>query len=67
VSGATVTFENGEAATPTASNVIVVNTTDHRHDNRERWRAPRNRIWDVRVSIPDGSSGVLVDGFTVIP
>jgi hypothetical protein len=28
---------------------------------------PRNRVWDVRVTNPDGSSGVLTGGFTVTP
>jgi hypothetical protein len=28
---------------------------------------PRARIWDVRVTNPDGSSGVLLDGFVVMP
>ncbi|GAI46906.1 unnamed protein product, partial [marine sediment metagenome] len=28
---------------------------------------PRNRLWDVRVTNTDASSGVLVDGFTVTP
>jgi subtilisin family serine protease len=68
VTGADVTFEMGAGPTPTASNVVVVgsNTITAKITARSGG-PPRPRLWDVRVTNPDGSSGVLVDGFTVTP
>jgi subtilisin len=66
--GAEVTFENGNGPAPTASNVAVENTnTITATVTAKSGGPPRNRVWDVRVTNPDGSSGVLVDGFTVTP
>ncbi len=66
-SGAAVTFENGKGAEPAASNIEVVNdatitaTVDVGTNG-----PPRNRVWDVRVTNPDASTGTLPAAFTVI-
>ena len=71
--GADLTFENSSGPTPTASNVQVVDVdNDGVLDitatvTLKSGGPPRNRVWDVRVTNSDGSSGVLVDGFTVTP
>ena len=68
--GADVTFENASGPTPTASNVVVVDAnTITATVTVKSGGPPRNRVWDVRVTNPDGSSGVLMDGFgfTVTP
>lgn len=69
VSGAEVTFENGDGPAPTAADVSVSNdgTNISAYVTAKSGGPPRNRVWDVRVTNPDGSSGVLVDGFTVTP
>ena len=65
---AVVTFENGSGPTPTASIDVVSSdgktitaTVTVKGGGRRG-----NRVWDVRVTNVDGSSGVLPDGFTVI-
>jgi len=64
--GAKVTFENGSGPAPSASNVKVVNTTTITAAVRVKSGGPAGtRYWDVRVTNPDGSTGVLVRGFTV--
>ena len=66
--GASVTFENGEGPTPSATNVVVVDANTITATVTVRSGGPRrNRVWDVRVTNLDGSTGSLVDGFTVIP
>ncbi len=66
--GAEVSFENGTGPAPAASSVVVVDdTTITATITAKSAGPPRNRVWDVRVSNPDGSAGVLVDGFTVTP
>lgn len=64
--GATVTFENGRGPAP-AANVtsvdgVTIEATVTAHKN-----AKLGVPWDVRVTNPDGSSDVLVGGFTVAP
>jgi hypothetical protein len=61
--GMGVSFENGSGPRPTASNVIVhdantitANVTVKKGGSRSA------RVWDVRVG-----SGILFDGFTVLP
>jgi hypothetical protein len=68
-SGAKVTFENGESPTPTASVFEVAPEGDSLTATItvKKGGPPRPRDWDVRVTNPDGSSGVLVAGFTVTP
>ncbi len=66
--GAEVTFENGSGPSPTTSNVVVGDANTIMGTVTAKSGGPRrNRVWDVRVTNPDGSSGVLVDGFTVTP
>jgi len=66
--GADVTFENGAGPAPAASNVIVVDSnTITATVTAKSGGPPRNRVWEVRVTNPDGSSGVLLDVFTVTP
>ena len=68
VDGVDVTFENGTGPSPTVSNVIVVDgNTITATVTAKSGGPPRDRVWDVRVTNPDGSSGVLLDGFTVSP
>jgi len=67
--GAEVTFENGDGPSPTASNVVVADDTNTitATVTAKSGGPPRDRVWDVRVTNTDGSSGVLVNGFTVNP
>ena len=64
--GATVTFENGIGVAPSANVTSVsadgttIEATATAHKN-----AKPGVSWDVRVTNPDGSSAVLVGGFTV--
>lgn len=68
VAGASITFENGIGPAPTASNVVIVDGyTITATVTAKSGGPPRPRVWDVRVTSPDGSSGVLGDGFTVTP
>jgi hypothetical protein len=63
VDGASVTFENGAGAAPTAVvtsvNSTTIEATITAHKNAKA------AVWDVRVTNPDASSGVLTGGFTV--
>jgi hypothetical protein len=66
--GAVVRFENGSGPAPTTSGLIVVDSnTISLTLTTKSGGPPRARIWDVRVTNPDGSSGVLVGGFVVMP
>ncbi len=66
VTGADVTFENGSGPAPTVSNVTVVDAnTITATVTAKSGGPPRDRVWDVRVTNLDGSSEVLIDGFTV--
>jgi hypothetical protein len=68
VPGASVTFEIGQGQTPTASNVDVVEgTTIEATVTTGSGGPPQYAVWDVRVTNPDGSSGVLPGGFIVTP
>ena len=67
VAGASISFENGAGPTPTASNVIVVGGNTISATISTVSKGPKGtREWDVRVTNPDGSSDVLVDGFSVV-
>ena len=67
--GATVAFENGSGGpAPRASNVVVVNATTITATFTAGGGGPqRNRVWDVRVTNPDGSFGVKAGGLMVTP
>ena len=67
VSGASVTFENGQGPAPSVSNVVVVTGNTITASLSASNGGPKGtRVWDVRVTNPASSSGVLVDGFSVI-
>ena len=67
VNGADVTFENGSGPAPTASKVIVSSTTTiTAMVTAKSGGPPRERVWDVRITNTDSSSGVKIHCFTVI-
>ena len=65
--GAGVSFENGSGPALAVSNVDVApdGMSLTATLTAKSGGSPRNRVWDVRVTNPDSSSGMLVDGFTV--
>ena len=65
--GAGVTFEHGSGKTPTATITSVTSTTIQATVSVGTGGPPRPRAWDVRVTNPDSSTGVLAGGFTVVP
>lgn len=66
--GAVVTFENGSGPTPTAYNVVVVDGNKITATvTAKSGGPPRPRVWDVRLTNADGSSGVKTGAFTVTP
>jgi hypothetical protein len=68
VNGIDVTFESGNGPAPTASTVVVVDAEKITATvTAKRGGPPRDRVWDVRVTNTDGSSGVLEGYFTVTP
>ena len=69
VSGATVDLQNGEGTEPVVSGVSVASdgTSLTAVLQIGKTSGPRkDRPWDVAVINPDGTSAVLVDGFTVL-
>jgi VCBS repeat-containing protein len=69
VAGANVTFENGNGPAPAAANVVVASDGKSLTATigAKSGGPPRNRVWDVRVTNPDGSTAFLAAGFTVTP
>ncbi len=68
IAGAGVSFENGAGPAPTASKVVVIDSnTITATITAKSGGPPRPRVWDVRVTNPDDSSGLLMDGFTITP
>ena len=65
--GAKVTYENGSGPAPKATVISVTSTQITAETTLKAGGPPRDRFWDVRVTNPDGSIGVLVDGFKVTP
>ena len=66
--GADLAFKDGVGPRPSASSIAVVSgNTITARVTAKFGGPPRNRVWDVRVTNPDGSFGVLVDGFTITP
>jgi len=63
--GARLSFENGIGPAPGVSNLDVGETTITATLEIKSGGPRRDRQWDVRVTNPDGSSGVLLDGLTV--
>ena len=69
VSGATVTFSNGTGPAPTASAVLVnsAGTGITATVTVPTGGAPRNRVWDMKVTNPNGQSATKAQSFTVTP
>jgi len=69
VSGATVSFENGTAGPqPVAADVVVVEAGVITVTVTTKSGGPkRDRVWDVRVTNPDGSSADLAAGLVITP
>jgi hypothetical protein len=68
LAGASVTFENGTGPAPDVSNIVIVDDTTLKATFAAKSGGPpRDRVWDVRVTNPDGSTAVLAAGFTVTP
>lgn len=67
VAGATPTLENGTGPTPAITNVVVLDaTTITATITAGGGGPPGTRLWDVRVTNPDNSTGVLVRGLSVV-
>jgi hypothetical protein len=66
-SGASVTFLNGSGPAPVASVNTVSDTTIAATLTTKKGGKPVERKWDVRVTNPGGSFGVLAEGFTITP
>ena len=65
---ASVTFENGRGEAPRVLNVRRDSSTQLTVDVKIRPDGPRKkRFWDVRVTNPDGSTGVGVRLLTITP
>jgi PKD repeat protein len=64
-SGAMLSFENGIGPAPGVSHLDVGETTITATLEIRSGGPRRDRPWDVRVTNPDGSSDVLLDGLTV--
>jgi hypothetical protein len=66
VDGLKVSFENGSGPTPQSSSI---NTEDENTISLtikvKNGGPPRRRLWDVRVTNSDGSTGVLTDGLII--
>jgi thermitase len=69
VSGASVTFENGSGNTPRASTTSVAadGKTITAQVSAGSGGPRRERVWDVRVTNPNGASAVLTGQFRVTP
>ncbi|MGC9346543.1 MAG: CARDB domain-containing protein, partial [Anaerolineae bacterium] len=64
-SNAAVSFEGGRGPSPDPADVTVVD--DQTIGLTIVAKAPKTTVWDVRVTNPDGASGVLLNGLTVQP
>ena len=68
VDGAEVTFEGGAGPNLTVSNVVVVDANTITATITTKSGGPsKDRVWDVRVTNSDSSTGVLIGGLTVTP
>ncbi|HSF15247.1 MAG TPA: hypothetical protein VLK65_06810 [Vicinamibacteria bacterium] len=65
--GAQVTFENGSGPTPEAVVSSIGGTTILAMVTVKKGGPPRARIWDLRVTNPDGTTAVLSGALTVTP
>ena len=65
---ASVSFENGAGQTPQVNSVTFVTSTEITAEVQIRSGGPRrNRVWDVRVTNGDGSTGVGEGLLTITP
>jgi PKD repeat protein/uncharacterized protein YjiK len=70
VPGAAVSFENGSGPGPTLESEPVVASDGGEITvtvNVKSGGPKRDRVWDVRVTNPDGSSAVLAGGLVITP
>jgi hypothetical protein len=68
LAGADVALENGAGPAPAVSGVVVGDGSRITATvTAKSGGPPKDRVWDVRVTNPDGSSAVLKGGFTVTP
>jgi hypothetical protein len=67
VSGANVTFEGGTGQTPTMTGTVVSSTQIQGSITVKAGGPRRPRVWNVRVTNSNGTTGVLNGGFTVTP
>ncbi|MEN8198256.1 MAG: hypothetical protein ABFS30_17405, partial [Pseudomonadota bacterium] len=66
--GATVGFSGGNGPTPTAWNVVFVDSnTITANVTAKNGGPPRDRYWDLTVTNPDGNKAVQENGLTVTP
>ena len=66
--GAIVSFEGGQGAAPQVVSTQVQNAnTITVTINVTNPGAAGTQVWDVRVTNPDQSTAILIDGFTVTP
>lgn len=67
--GATISFENGSGPAPSATvtSVSADGTSILATVGAKAGGPPRNRVWDVRVTNPGGSTDALTGGFTITP
>jgi subtilisin len=63
--GAVVTFENGSGPAPTVIGSPTVSIPTTITATVGTSKTPKTRTWDLRVTNPDGTSGVLVGGLTI--
>ena len=63
--GAQVSLSGGSGPIKVSNVVLVDGNTITATIITKDGGPPRDRVWDVTVTNPDGSSGTLVDGFTV--
>ena len=67
-SGASVALQNGDGPTPEITGVEVADeSTITALLTIKDGGPPRERVWDLRVTNPDGGTAVLPDAFTVAP
>jgi hypothetical protein len=65
--GASLSFTNGLSSAPSVNSVTVVSTTSIQASVTAPSNGPkRDRFWDVVVTNPDGNSGTLPGGFTIV-
>lgn len=67
VSGATVSLEGAQGDAPLATEVQVLSPTTITASVAVKDDAAAPQAWDLRVTLPGGSSFVMPDAFTILP